>query len=497
MPILLRDYQDEMLAGARQALRTHRKVLLQAPTGAGKTAVAAKMAENVQAKGRRAAFLVHRRELITQSAKTFTKAGVDFGVVAAGVTGNRHAPIQICSIQTLSRRLDLHKDFDLIVVDEAHHATASTWSAVIEHYAKAKVVGLSATPERSDGTGLDKMFDVLVPGPRVSWLIEQGYLSRYRLFAPSAPDLTGIHSRAGDYARDELAEVMDKPSITGDAVTHYSRIGAGRRAMVFCVSIKHSLHTVERFQAAGFRAAHIDGETDPAVRDALIAEFAAGRIQVLSSVDLVSEGFDVPEIEIAILLRPTKSLSLFLQQIGRCLRPVYAEGFDLTSQDGRLAAMAASDKPEAVVLDHAGNALQHGLPDDDRVWSLTGRQKRKRAAKDEDEEDAVQVRQCPMCYSVHRPEPTCPRCGFTYPTMGRSVKEVEGELQELQRNEAARARKVEVARAQTLDELIAIGRSRGYKNPSWWAKQTIAARDRKLSARYGPSMFGPSGSSHA
>lgn len=461
----LRDYQQDMIQRTRGALRHHRRVLLQAPTGAGKTVLAAFMAGSATSKSLRTWFICHRRELIKQASRTFSDVGIPHGFVAAGMTPDRRQPVQVCGIQTLAGRLDRYEPPDLIIWDECHHISAGTWSKVANAYGKAKHVGLSATPTRLDGSGLDKHFDALVPGPQTAWLIENGYLSPFRLYAPTMPDLTGIHSRGGDYAKDELSDAMSKPSIIGDVVEHYRRLAHGRRNMIFCVSVKHSLAVVEKFESAGYRAAHIDGETDAAERDRLIAQFTSGAIQVLSSVDLVSEGFDLPAIEVATLLRPTKSLSLYLQQVGRALR-------------------MSPGKSEAIILDHAGNAMKangepnHGLPDDERTWSLAGRLKRKRGQKSDDE-PGVAVRQCPVCYGVHRPAPVCPRCGHEYPAMGRSVEELEGELMEITRQAAKVEARREQGKAQTLDDLIRIGTLRGYKNPKFWARKIIEGRQHR------------------
>jgi superfamily II DNA or RNA helicase len=451
----VRDYQADMIERARAQLRQHRSVLVQSPTGSGKTVLSAFMAGSATTKGLKVAFLVHRRELIKQTAATYSEVGIPYGIVSSGITGDRHKPVQICGIQTLVKRLDYFNHFDLIIVDEAHHATASMYATVLDAYPKAKVVGLSATPERLDGAGLSKYFQSMVDGPKVSWLIESGYLSKFRLYAPSQPDLTGVHMLGGDYNRKELESAVVRPGLVGDAVTHYSKLAQGKRAMVFCVSIKHSLSVVERFQAGGYRAAHIDGTMDQFVRDALIADFVSGRIQVLSSVDLVSEGFDLPAMEVAILLRPTKSLSLYLQQVGRALR-------------------ISPGKDEAIILDHAGNAMTHGLPDDDRTWSLDGRKKRKRVK--DDDEPAVPVKQCPDCYHVHRPAPECPRCGHEYPTLGRTVEELEGELQEVERARVKQEQRQEQSKARSLEDLVKLGIARKYKNPHFWAKRVHESR---------------------
>lgn len=458
----LRPYQEEAVSRVREALRRHRRVLLVVPTGGGKTVVSAFMTGSATSKGNRTAFICHRRELIKQTARTYGEVGIPFGIVSAGITGDRRQPVQICGVQTLANRLDQVGDFGVMIWDEAHHVASASWAKIMEAFPNARHIGLTATPERLDGQGLGKYFDAIVEGPSVAWLIENGFLAPYRMFAPSSPDLQGVRTTAGDYNRADVEEAVSKPQIIGDAVSHYLRLAAGKRNMVFCASVKHSLAVVERFQAAGLRAAHIDGETDQGQRDRLIDDFAAGRIEVLSSVDLVSEGFDLPAIEVATLLRPTKSLSLYLQQVGRVLRTY-------------------PGKTEAIILDHAGNSARHGLPDDEREWSLQGRVKRRRSAITADEPD-VQVKQCPQCYSVHKPAPCCPRCGFEYPVQGRSPEEVEGELQEIAKREASRERKKEQGRAETLADLIKIATLRGYRHPEHWANHVWKARQKKSEA---------------
>ncbi|KAB2666563.1 DEAD/DEAH box helicase [Brucella tritici] len=487
----LRPYQAEMVTETRDALRDVQSVLDVMATGGGKTAISGFMAGSASRRNRKVIFGVHRKELIRQTAKTFDKVGIPYGVIAAGFTGDRRQNVQIASIQTLQKRLDWYGTPDLYIPDEAHHAGAATWAEVIDTYRQggAKIVGLSATPERLDGEGLGKWFDRMVVGPSTAWLIEQGYLAPYRLFAPSMPDLSGIKKTAGDFNKGELADRMSGTKIVGDVVKHYRMLAHKRKAIVFCVSIKHSLAMVEQFQAAGYRAAHIDGESQN--RDELIRAFEDGRIEILSSVDLVSEGFDLPAIEVAILCRPTHSLSLFLQQIGRVLRPVYAPGYDLETQEGRIQAIAAGPKPYALILDHSANTIDkdkggrgHGLPDDDRDWTLAGRKKKKRGGAGEDEEPAVTTRQCPSCFRVHKPAPSCPNCGHEYPTMGRTVEELEGELTEVDRSTAVRERKREQAQAKSLEDLVALGRARGMKNPHGWARKVMEARHRNAEKRY-------------
>jgi DNA repair protein RadD len=459
--LYLRPYQSELYERAKAALRKgKRTVLIQAPTGAGKTVLIAHMLSNATKKGYRAWFVNHRRELIKQSVLTLTEsAGLPLGIVAAGFPGNRHERIQVCSVQTLSRRRHLLPKPDLIIWDECHHCAAGSWDAIHADYPGAVHIGLTATPERLDGTGLSQWFEEIVTGPSVAQLIDQGYLSPYRLFAPGSVDLSAVHTVAGDYNKNELANAMAKSAVVGDALTHYQKYAMGRRAVVFMWSIESSIKIAQRFNEAGIPAAHLDGETDDITRDATIENFRSGKIKILSNVEIVSEGFDLPAIEAAFLLRPTRSLALFLQQCGRALRPF-------------------PGKNEALIFDHAGNCKLHGLPDDERQWSLDGRIKRKSKS------EAAPVKQCPKCYAMlSAGAGTCKWCGFAFEVQAREMNEISGELKELDLEEQRRIRKHEQAGAQSLEDLIRIGQARGYRNPERWANYVWKARQVKQAAR--------------
>ena len=224
--------------------------------------------------------------------------------------------------------------------------------------------------------------------------------------------------------------------------------------MAFCCSVKHAQHVAEQFQSAGFRAATIDGTMDREARREVVRALGDGRLDVLTSCEIINEGFDLPVVSAAILLRPTKSLGLHLQQIGRELRP-------------------APGKEKAVILDHVGNLSRHGFAEDIRDWTLEGRKKKKRKTDDEEE---VQSRQCPECFRCHPPAPLCPECGFEYPRKEREIEQAEGELVQIDPKEIARQKRQEQGSAQTLDDLIALGRARGYRSPEVWAKHVWNSR---------------------
>jgi superfamily II DNA or RNA helicase len=456
--ITLRDYQLDLVDGVRGSYRSgKRSPLVVSPTGSGKTVLFAYIAQGTSAKGNSVVILVHRQELVDQTCRTLRAFGVDHGVIAAGRTPDRSLPVQVASVQTYVRRLDSFRPA-LIIADEAHHATAGSWRKVISHHSQARVLGVTATPQRLDGRGLKDVFDDLIRGPEVADLIEGGHLAPPVYFAPPiVADLSHIGTRGGDFAQEELAEEMDKPMITGDAVEHYSRICRGAPAVAFCCSVKHAQHVAEQFNAAGFRAATIDGTMDREARREVVRALGDGRLHVLTSCEIINEGFDLPLVTAAILLRPTKSLGLHLQQIGRVLRP-------------------APGKAKAIILDHVGNLSRHGFAEDVRDWTLEGRKKKKRKASDDEE---IQQRQCPECYCCHPPAPVCPECGFEYPRKEREIEQAEGELVQIDPKEIARRKKQEQGSAQTYAELVALGRSRGYSKPDSWARHLINAREKR------------------
>jgi len=461
MALTLRHYQQRAVDDLRRSFRSgSRAPLLVLPTGGGKTIIFSVITASAAARGRRVLVLVHRRELIAQASAKLAAANVPHGAIAAGVPPTHH-PVQVASVQTLIRRLpriDWHPD--LIIIDEAHHAAAGSWARILDHWPDALRLGVTATPCRLDGRGLAGAFDHLVAGPPVAQLIADGFLSPSRIYAPPcAADLTRISSRAGDYAADQAAERMNRPTVTGNAIDHYRRLCDGAPAIAFCCNAAHAEAVATQFRVAGYAAATILGTTPALVRDQLVTDLGRGILQVLVSVDVVSEGFDCPGATAAILLRPTQSEALYLQQVGRVLRP-------------------APGKLHALILDHVGNVHRHGWPDDPRAWALDSQPRRKRA----DGTPAPNVRTCPECFAAFRPQLLCPTCGaYCAPPKPRQIKQVDGDLKELQR-EGARQRTAERRSARTLQQLIHVGQARGMRNPVAWAKHVHYARQLKNGA---------------
>lgn len=402
----LRDYQADLVDRTLASLAEHGSAVMQLPTGGGKTRIAS---EILRREGGPIWFICHRQEIERQAAEAFAKAGIDFGVVSPRGNPEYDKPVQIVSVATLSRRLAELPPPKLAVWDECHHVAAKSWSKIREALSGAKHLGLTATPERLDGKGLASWFGSLVVGPSTHELIAGGWLSPFRYFAPSEPDLASAKLQAGDYRKDDIAKAMNMPVLIGDAIAEYRQKAAGKRAIVFCASVDASRALADRFNADGIPAAHVDGTTTTGERDAAVAALAEGRIKVLSNVDVFTEGFDLPAIDAVILMRPTKSLALFLQMIGRALR-------------------VAPGKPEALVFDHAGLWLEHGWPDAEMPWSLEGGARRQRLAAMR--AAGSPMRRCPECKEVRAErEPVC-SCGFEFPT-GREIGEYDGQLWEL------------------------------------------------------------------
>jgi superfamily II DNA or RNA helicase len=470
----LRDYQESAVQAVRDSFRSgHKHTLLVSPTGSGKTVIFSYIAAGMARNNKRILIVAHRRELLKQISAALKKVGVAHAVMAGGYRGVPTANVVVASVFTLVKRIKGMQPFDLIIGDEAHHFTPdSSWGKVVIGFPRARVLGVTATPERLDGKGLGQMFDDMVMGPTVAELTAQGFLSHAIVYAPSAPDLNGVGTRMGDYVQKQLEEAMVKTVITGSAVKHYGKYAPGKKAIAFCVSVRHAKDVAAEFREAGYTASHIDGGMNEEERDGVLKAFEEGRVQVLTSCDLVSEGFDLPAVEVAILLRPTKSLGLYLQQCGRAIRP-------------------HPDKEKTIILDHAGNTARHGFIDDDREWTLADGFVQGRGKGDK----AETVRTCTACFAMHKPSPTCPVCGYVYPVKPRMVKHIDGDLVVTSRDGEQDMTTAEGVLQNKFKVLTSVGRKRGYKNPTLWAYNVICGQEaariaKKVGTRAVPTTNG-------
>lgn len=390
----LRPYQTDLVEQTRQAWHSgYRAPCIVLGCGGGKSCIVAEIARRTTWNGKRVLFLVHRRELVDQIFRTFVRWGVLIDLCTVGM------------VQTVTRRLKKMPKPALIITDENHHSLAASYKRIYDFWSDVPRVGVTATPVRLNGDGLIDVNDKLITGVSTKWLIENHFLAPYDYYAPSVADLTGLHTKMGEYVTADIEKTMIKKAVFGDVISYYRRLAGGKQAICYCASVKHSKATADAFCDAGIKAVHLDGETPKAERDKIIGGFRKGDITILCNVDLISEGFDVPDCDCAILLRPTHSLTLYIQQSMRCMR--YREG------------------KRAVIIDHVGNYARHGMPDDERTWSLE--KKEHRSFKKDEEEQAQKVRQCPECFftfSVDAVEnkDVCPHCGYEFPKRANNAE---------------------------------------------------------------------------
>lgn len=510
MSIVLRQYQSDIVGNVRRQLSSgHKSILVRLGCGGGKTVIFSYITHGASRKNKRVLLVAHRRELISQICLSLARFGVSHAVIApADVVRNikiaqfkaygrsyvdHTSGVIVASVQTLVGRLEKIAPVDLLVMDEGHHSIQDTmWGDVIDHFSAAKLLIFTATPCRLDGKGLGRgqggYADVMVEGPSESWLIQNGYLSPYKLFISEiAPDLSKAkHKRNGEYSSNSLSDIMDKPIIVEGAVKQWLEKADNRLTVAYCVSRVASENLAAEFRAHGVEAAHFDSETDSKERVRIVNDFADGKIRVLCNVGLLTEGFDLAsivqrdvQIDCVLDAAPTESLSLYIQKVMRCMRP----------RAGKVA----------VILDAAANCgrmingqftLKHGFPDDEREWTLDGVTKRKRSSMNEPD---VSYTTCPECQSKHEPAPVCPVCNYVYPDRSRHIEQVAGDLIEVserQKQEAklaaeeakradAERKKDEQRKAETLEDLIKLGYQRGYKYPEQWARRYFETRKNK------------------
>jgi len=426
----------ELIDRVRQSMRAgNRRVLMQLPTGGGKTLIASEVLKQTSDNGLSSLFIADRRKLIDQTGEKLTSYGVDHGIIMAGRALDRRAPVQVASIQTLysraiKRELMELPDVQLVVIDEAHKSLGGQYHELIfEHYPDAFVLGLTATPVRGDGRGLGEMYEDLVLGPSVDTLVDDGFLVPMRYYAPSRPDMeyleTIYNSKKGDYNEAKLGRYMEqnKPLI-GDIVEHYKRLAGDRQAVVFAASVRHSMYLADAFNKAGISAEHIDGTTFHLERQRIYDDVHSGKTRVLVNCAVLIEGWDEPQISCCILARPTKSVATYLQMAGRVLRPF-------------------PGKSDAVLIDHSGAVQEMGFVHDSRAWSLDP----SKAISDRAEVERENLKSesepitCEQCKAVYEGRRKCPECGWEPPKRSpKAVEYLQAELEEVlaRREEASK-----------------------------------------------------------
>lgn len=398
----LREYQTAAIDALTRAVEDgKRRVILRAPTGAGKTRIAREIVDRCVTHGAGAVFVAPRNEIIGQTSDELTSAGIKHVILQANHPED--FPVKVASTATLARREVSAPD--VLFLDEAH-LWLDVAKKLVARFPNAIVIGLTATPERLDGRGLGEIYEEIIGVTETRDLIETKYLVPARVFGPANPNMDGVRTTAGDFNRGDLITLMDKPKIVGDVVKTWQRLADGRTTIVYAAGVEASLHLRDAFRAAGVHAEHVDAETPADERKAVVDRLRDGTLPVVCNVELFTYGLDVPRVSCISMARPTKSLALYLQMTGRGLRPF-------------------PDKDNLVVLDHAGNALRHGLPDRVHEWKLDGASIRKR--------EVGSLRTCKRCFAIFAGTlDVCPECGLIVEKKLRQVDQVDGELLELQ-----------------------------------------------------------------
>ena len=437
----LREYQKVLINDTRKAFsRGSKRPLVVLPCGGGKTACFADMARKHIHKNiieNQVWFLVHRQELIDQTLETFEKFNIPLDNIFVGM------------VQTLASKIRRGIPLDkptMIIFDEAHHATAKTWQSIVDYFEDVPMIGLTATPARMSGESLGHIFDELVLGVDEQYLMGNGYLANYDYYAPSVMK-HDFEMRGSDFDQQKVADLFEKKKIYGDILKY---VDPERKTIIYCPNIAFS----ESLSSMIPGSVHFDGSTPKEERRQIVKDFKDGKIRVLLNVDLIGEGFDVPDCDTVILLRPTMSLTLYIQQSMRALRP---------KPNGR----------KAIIYDLVGNVFRHGMPTDAKEWSLNTSIKPRNSSGEPD----LIVRNCRHCLLTYPgTKPICPFCGKDN---GKTRKQIEQEKQEeLEKIEMIekRNKKIEQGIARTYAELLEIGTKRGYKNPHYWARQVLSSR---------------------
>lgn len=450
MADVMRDYQVEIRDQMKDSIRRGKRApLVQSSTGTGKTVIFTELCNGAALKGNRSTILLPRRELVYQTEKKLLGHSIQAGIIMAGEEMDINRMVQLATFDTLHQRAMKRDKIKLpeakmVIVDEAHLSVAETRKAIIKHYKDQKIYtpGFTATPARTDGKALGDIYDDLILGWPTAKMMDHGYLVRVgNYYAPSAPDLSKLHiGENGDYVVSELGHAMDKPKLIGHIVENWIKLASTRRTAVFCVTRAHGRHVTEAFVKAGVRAEYVDSETPALDRAAIFARLTTGQTQVLVNVFVATYGLDIPAIDCIVLARPTKSLVLYLQIIGRALRPVWPEiGIDYATSIERLLAISRSTKPDCIVIDHAGAVNEHGFVDDPVPWALDFGGKTisqvKLAAMQEKE--APKELTCPECATIFKGTVFCPKCGHQLLAAGKDVPTHKAMLVEVDQSKRA------------------------------------------------------------
>lgn len=429
----LRNYQSDLVNGIKQSiLRGNKRIMVQSPPRSGKTVVMAHIAKGATDKGNTVLFFSHRKEINEQVVNTFKRNDVDMNLVT------------IDSVTKIARNLDRISEPSIILIDEAHHVKAKTYLKIIEHFSNSVVLMFTGTPARLDGSGFDDIADDIVLGKSVKWLQDNGNIAPFKYYAPSLIDTTNLKKRGGEFTKKSVDDTM-KRVIYGDVIRHYEKLAKGKQAIVYTHSVEASESVSNAFKSAGYTSIAISGKTPPEARERAIRAFRDGELTIMVNCELFTEGIDLPNVDVCIMLRPTQSLSLYLQFAMRALNP----------REGKTA----------IIIDHVGNVDRHGLPNADREWSLKGVNKTKKKLK----LGEPTTRTCDECYATFwSAERICPMCGHENKPTKEEIEIIQEIELEERRQEVAKkvATFVDSDQCRTVEELKEFAKQHGYK-PGW------------------------------
>lgn len=469
MSVVLRNYQDKVISDLDQAIEQgYKRNCIVLPTGAGKTIIGGTLIERAIARGERTLFVVHRKNLVIQTAKSFKKNfDFDFSFHTSELDYVHGKDCSIGMINTIGRRLekfDFQNYYQNIICDEAHHAVSPTYEALLSNN-NSQILGLTATPWRLDNRPLGDVFSNLIIGPTTKQLIELGALCKYRFIGfPCDVDFSKIKISAHDFDPEEAAKLVRDVNFVGNVIEQYKSKIPGKKTVAFFPTIESSQEYAARFNAAGIPAAHYDGTTPDHIRDSIDDKFRKGEILVLCNVNIVSEGYDVPDCEAVIMARPTQSLSMYLQQAGRALRTDDKNPFKV-----------------AFILDFVKNFDRFLLPDSSREWVLKSKNKSEQEDKIFAEPELVELhRRCWYCFTITADANAteCAECGTLLPVLpkrDRGTEETNNlDLVEITEETIStykpKITKQELSsrieKCDSLEDLQALGRELGYK-PGW------------------------------
>ena len=456
MTFQLRDYQLGLVEGVQKSmLEGNKKILVQSAAGSGKSVTMAEIAKRATDKGNRVMFVVHRRELVTQIKNTFRLNGVDPKLCYIGM------------VQTVTRRLDkFEQEPQIILVDEAHHSLAKTYLRIFDYFSNAYTIGFTATPVLLSGRGLGNYYEDLIIGKSVQWLIDNKRLAPFDYYSKNMLDEGKLKNTRGDFSHKSIDEAS-KGIIYGDVIEHYRELANNTKTIVYAHSVQASKNIAESFRNAGYKAQSVDGTTPKEIRNKAMEDFRSGEVMILVNAELYGEGVDVPNCETVILLRPTASLTLYIQQSMRSMR----------YQPGK----------KATIIDHVANYSRHGIPTTEHEWTLEDRATK---GSGKTSGNTIPLKECTNCYGVvDSKETKCPLCGHEFEVEISELETVDTKLEKIdQESFTVSYEKIKWA-SKSMDELESIEDYVKYAEAKGYKKTWIKFQHPELKAMSWPQFY--------